>query len=87
MGTPLAFLVKNRDTRPQDYKFSTEYLPRPSHADLTYLWKYGIHASSGGGRSSARETIGRVIAGAVAEQILEKFGIKIVAWTNQIGKI
>ena len=87
LGTPLAFLVKNRDTRPQDYKFSTEYLPRPSHADLTYLWKYGIHASSGGGRSSARETIGRVIAGAVAEQILENFGIKIVAWTNQIGKI
>ena len=87
LGTPLTIIVNNKDTRPQDYKFAKDYLPRPSHADLTYLWKYGIHAASGGGRSSARETVSRVIGGAVAEQILDKYGIKIIAWTKQIYDI
>lgn len=88
LGTPLSIMVKNKDYNPQDYIFSEkDYIPRPSHADFPYLFKYGIHASSGGGRSSARETIGRVIAGAVADQILEKFNISIVAYVEQIGDI
>ena len=57
LGTPIALLVKNEDQRPHDYS-ETDLYPRPSHADYTYLEKYGIKASSGGGRSSARETIG-----------------------------
>jgi chorismate synthase len=57
LGTPIALLVKNEDQRPKDYS-ETDLYPRPSHADYTYLLKYGVKASSGGGRSSARETIG-----------------------------
>jgi chorismate synthase len=65
-----------------------EFVPRPSHADYTYLIKYGVKAESGGGRSSARETIGRVAAGALAEKILkEKHGIEIVAWVSSVGNI
>lgn len=60
LGTPIALLVKNEDQRPKDYS-ETDLYPRPSHADYTYLEKYGIKASSGGGRSSARETIGKRI--------------------------
>jgi chorismate synthase len=58
LGTPIGLLVKNEDQRPKDYS-ETDLYPRPSHADYTYLEKYGIKASSGGGRSSARETIGK----------------------------
>jgi chorismate synthase len=59
LGTPIGMLVRNEDQRPKDYGGSTmDLYPRPSHADFTYLEKYGIKASSGGGRSSARETIG-----------------------------
>jgi hypothetical protein len=59
LGTPIAMIVKNEDQRPKDYGGSTmDLYPRPSHADFTYLEKYGVKASSGGGRSSARETIG-----------------------------
>ncbi len=61
LGTPIAILVKNEDQRPHDYS-ETDLYPRPSHADYTYLEKYGIKASSGGGRSSARETIGITIS-------------------------
>jgi chorismate synthase len=87
LGTPIALQVANRDQRPQDYK-SMQSIPRPSHADYTYQMKYGIRASSGGGRSSARETIGTVAAGAVAGKILrEKFGIEIVAWVSSVGDI
>lgn len=60
LGTPIGLLVKNEDQRPHDYS-ETDLYPRPSHADYTYLQKYGIKASSGGGRSSARETIGPLI--------------------------
>ena len=66
LGTPIALSVANRDQKPGDYA-SMLSIPRPSHADYTYQMKYGIRASSGGGRSSARETIGRVAAGAIAE--------------------
>ena len=71
LGTPIALLVANRDQRPGDYK-DMSAIPRPSHADYSYQMKYGTRASSGGGRSSARETIGRVAAGAIAEKILRE---------------
>ena len=87
LGTPIALLVRNADQRPEDYGEVTD-IPRPSHADFTYMQKYGIHASSGGGRSSARETIGRVAAGAIAEKFLrEKFGVEIVAWVRAAGTV
>lgn len=87
LGTPIGLFVANRDQRPGDYK-TMQAIPRPSHADYTYQIKYGIRASSGGGRSSARETIGRVAAGAIAEKILYKqHGIQIVAWVNAVGII
>ena len=85
LGSPIGMLVKNKDQRPGDYG-SMSQIPRPSHADYTYRAKYGIHASSGGGRSSARETIGRVAAGAIAEKFLfEKYGIEIIAWVSSVG--
>ncbi|TFK30656.1 chorismate synthase [Coprinopsis marcescibilis] len=87
LGTPIALLVKNEDQRPHDYT-ETDLFPRPSHADFTYLEKYGVKASSGGGRSSARETIGRVAAGAIAERYLKQaYGIEIVAFVSSVGKI
>ena len=88
LGVPICMMVKNQDIRPNDYIFHpNSYIPRPSHADFSYYHKYGIHAKSGGGRSSARETIGRVIAGALAEQILSKYKIEIVAWVKQVGHL
>lgn len=87
LGTPIAMLVRNKDQRPYDYGSMAD-IPRPSHADFTYQTKYGIRASSGGGRASARETIGRVAAGAVAERWLEsRFGTKIVAYTSGVGPV
>ena len=87
LGTPIGMSVANRDQRPGDYaEMST--VPRPSHADYTYQMKYGIRTSSGGGRSSARETIGRVAAGAIAEKFLhEDYGIEFVAWVSSVGTI
>ncbi len=85
LGTPIGLLVHNKDQRPGDYG-EMDNVPRPSHADFTYQAKYGIRASSGGGRSSARETIGRVAAGAIAEKILrEEWEIEIVAWVSSVG--
>eukprot|EP00730_Choanoeca_flexa_P011887 TRINITY_DN2884_c0_g1_i1.p1 TRINITY_DN2884_c0_g1~~TRINITY_DN2884_c0_g1_i1.p1 ORF type:complete len:208 (+),score=30.59 TRINITY_DN2884_c0_g1_i1:58-681(+) len=87
LGTPIGLFVPNEDQRPKDYK-STRHAPRPSHADYTYIAKYGTHASSGGGRSSARETIGRVAGGAIAEKWLkDAFGVEIVAWVSQVGEV
>ena len=87
LGTPIMLLINNKDQRPQDYGEMSR-IPRPSHADYTYQMKYGIRASSGGGRSSARETIGRVAAGAIAEKWLRQtYGIKIVAWVSAVGDI
>lgn len=87
LGSPIALLVRNADKKPSDYKrFSG--IPRPSHADLTYMLKYGVLASSGGGRSSARETAARVAAGAVAEKFLAfRHGVEIVAWVSSVGEI
>ncbi len=85
LGTPIALLVANEDRRPGDYADLRD-IPRPSHADFTYQMKYGIRAASGGGRSSARETIGRVAGGAVAERFLRgRFGLDIVAWVSSVG--
>lgn len=85
LGTPIGLLVHNKDQRPGDYGEMSQ-VPRPSHADFTYQAKYGTRASSGGGRSSARETIGRVAAGAIAEKILrEQWGVEIVAWVSSVG--
>ncbi len=87
LGTPIALFVANRDQRPADYR-ALQSVPRPSHADFTYQMKYGIRASSGGGRSSARETVGRVAAGAIAEKYLrEAFGVDIVAWVEAVGDL
>ncbi len=87
LGTPIALKVDNSDQRPADYG-EMGAIPRPSHADYTYQMKYGIRAASGGGRSSARETIGSVAAGAVADKILrQKFGVEIVAWVESVETI
>lgn len=84
LGTPISLLVRNQDTRPQDYSdMAVKY--RPSHADATYDAKYGIRNWQGGGRSSARETIGRVAAGAIAKKILKQFGnMEIIAYVKRI---
>ena len=87
LGSPIGLFVANRDTRPSDYG-NMNAIPRPSHADYTYQMKYGIRASSGGGRASARETIGRVAAGAIAEKFLRlAYGVEIVAWVSAVGDV
>lgn len=87
LGAPILMIVDNSDTHPADYE-QLRNMPRPSHADYTYRLKYGISAASGGGRSSARETVGRVAAGAVAEKYLgEEHDIEIVAWVSSVGCI
>jgi chorismate synthase len=87
LGAPIALTVKNTDQRPADYR-RMRSVPRPSHADYTYQRKYGIRAPSGGGRASARETVGRVAGGAIAEKFLsEQYGIEIVAWVSAVYNI
>ena len=87
LGTPIAILVDNEDQRSEAYsEMETKY--RPSHADYTYECKYGIRAWPGGGRTSARETIGRVAAGAVAKKILKKkFGVEVLACVSQVKDV
>jgi len=85
LGSPIAILVRNKDARPAAYEeMSTKY--RPSHADYTYDAKYGVRNWQGGGRASARETIGRVAAAAVARQVLNALapGIEVLAWVSSI---
>lgn len=87
LGTPIMMWVKNTDARPEAYSEMAEKF-RPSHADYTYFAKYGIRNWQGGGRSSARETIGRVAAGAVAKKILhQQFGVEVLAFVKQVQKI
>jgi chorismate synthase len=87
LGTPICLWVKNEDARPEAYSEMKEKF-RPSHADFTYFAKYGIRNWQGGGRASARETIGRVAAGAIAKKILrEKFGVETLAYVKQVQKI
>jgi chorismate synthase len=84
LGTPIGLLIRNTDQKKGDYS-EVANAPRPSHADLAYQLKYGIQASSGGGRASARETAARVAAGAVAEKWLRvKHGVDIVAWVSSV---
>jgi chorismate synthase len=85
-GCPIGFIVRNTNQRPNDYDEMRD-LFRPSHADYTYMQKYGIRDYSGGGRASARETIARVVAGAVAKLALKEVGIHITAYTSQVGNI
>src|SRR4051794_40211083 len=87
LGTPISMWVKNEDQRPEAYsEMATKF--RPSHADYTYQAKYGIRNWQGGGRTSARETIGRVAAGAIAKKILrESFGVGVLAFVTQVQRI
>lgn len=84
LGTPIAFIIRNRDHRPEDYEI-LKHSFRPAHADLTYEVKYGIRDWRGGGRASARETAGRVVAGQIVQQLLAKQGITIRAEVVQVG--
>src|SRR5262245_2739918 len=86
LGTPIAMVIHNQDARSKDYDdIARAY--RPSHADYTYDAKYGIRAVAGGGRASARETVGRVAAGAIAQQLLARHGVTIVAWVDEVSGI
>src|ERR1700742_2589340 len=87
LGTPISIWVKNEDMRPEAYsEMATKF--RPSHADYTYQVKYGFRNWQGGGRTSAREMIGRVAAGAVAKKILrEQFGASVLAYVKQVQRI
>ena len=85
-GMPLAFLIANADARSKDYSHIKDMF-RPSHADYTWQQKYGHRDYRGGGRSSARETATRVVAGAIAKQILLKYKIEFIAFTKSVGEI
>src|SRR5205814_1668132 len=87
LGTPISLWVKNEDARPGAYSEMAEKF-RPSHADYTYLAKFGIRNWQGGGRTSARETIGRVAAGAIAKKILrEEFGVEVLSYVKQVQRL
>jgi chorismate synthase len=87
LGTPISMLIPNADMRPGDYREVMEKY-RPSHADYTYEAKYGVRDWRGGGRTSARETAGRVAAGAIARKLLsERFGVLVVAWVSKVGAL
>lgn len=85
-GCPIGFIIRNENQHSRDYDQMRETF-RPSHADYTYTAKYGLRDHRGGGRSSARETATRVVAGAFARQALEQMGVTISAYTSQVGEI
>jgi chorismate synthase len=87
LGTPICLWVKNEDARPEAYsEMATKF--RPSHADYTYQAKYGVRDWRGGGRSSARETVGRVAAGAIAKKILrERYAVEVLAYVSQVQRV
>ena len=85
-GTPIGFIIRNKDAKPGDYDYLKEAY-RPSHADYTWDAKFGFRDYRGGGRSSARETASRVVAGAIAIQLLQRFQITITAWVSSVGNI
>ena len=85
-GCPIGFIVRNENQHSSDYD-NLRNLFRPSHADFTYQQKYGLRDHRGGGRSSARETISRVVGGAFAKLALKQWGIKVTAYTSQVGAI
>lgn len=87
LGTPICLWVRNEDARSEAYDEMRDKF-RPSHADYTYFAKFGIRAWPGGGRTSARETIGRVAAGAIARKLLRKlFGVEVLAYVKQVQRI
>ena len=86
LGTPIAFMVRNEDCKPEDYE-NLKDVYRPSHADFTYEQKYGLRDWRGGGRASARTTLPMVVAGAIAKQILDEKGIKIYAEVVCMGDV
>jgi chorismate synthase len=86
MGTPIGFIVRNENQKSKDYEHNVDVY-RPSHADYTYDAKYGMRDHRGGGRSSARETVSRIVGGAIAKIILKQTGISINAYTSQVGDI
>lgn len=87
LGTPIAVLVRNTDAKPHDYQ-EVRRAYRPSHADYTYQRKYGIRAWIGGGRASARETVGRVAAGAIAQKLLrERCGTEVLSYVARVQRI
>jgi chorismate synthase len=87
LGTPISLVIANEDMRPGDYREVREKY-RPSHADYTYDAKYGIRDWRGGGRTSARETAGRVAAAAIARKLLAaRFGVSVVAWVSKVGPL
>lgn len=85
LGSPIAFTIPNLDTRPKDYEIGESAPFRPSHADYTYFKKYGAMDTTGGGRASARETVARCVAGAMAMQFLHSLGVRIYAFVQSIG--
>jgi len=85
-GTPIGFMVENENQHSSDYDNIVDTF-RPSHADYTFFEKYGIRDHRGGGRTSARETISRVVGGAVAKLLLQRYGISVKAYTRQVGSI
>jgi len=85
-GTPIGFIVRNKDQHSGDYNDLKDVF-RPSHADYTYIQKYGTRDHRGGGRSSARETIARVVGGAIAKLLLKKAGVQINAFVSRVGEI
>src|SRR3989441_11894446 len=87
LGTPISLWVRNEDARPEAYEeMKTKF--RPSHADYTYFAKYGIRNWQGGGRTSARETIGRVAAAAIAKKILrQRYGVEVLAYVKQVQRL
>lgn len=85
-GCPIGFLVRNENQHSADYDNLRDVI-RPSHADFTYQTKYGWRDHTGGGRTSARETVARVVGGAFAKMFLKQYGIRITAYTSQVGSI
>lgn len=86
LGTPIGFIVRNKDSRSDDYNEISQVY-RPSHADYTYNSKYGFRETAGGGRASARETVSRVVAGALAKTFLAQFGVSVDAFVNSVGTV
>lgn len=86
LGTPIGFIVRNSDSHSDDYE-NLRHVYRPSHADYTYDIKYGLRDHRGGGRSSARETVARVVGGAFARQALAGLGVSIRAYTSAVGAV
>jgi chorismate synthase len=85
-GTPIGFIIRNKDQHSNDYSDLKDVF-RPSHADYTYIQKYGTRDHRGGGRSSARETIARVVGGAIAKLLLKQIGVQVNAFVSRVGEV